>query len=52
MRKLKFDVMRLICPMLFPSSRNFRMRTMRGLCMNITPSMNCTRFFLQAEIIS
>ena len=49
---IRHGVLTSISPTLFPSSKISRKRGIRRLCMNITPSMNCTRCFLQASIIS
>ena len=46
------EAIRFSGPTVWPSSRTSRMRSSRRLCMNITPSMNCTPLRRQAARIS
>ena len=50
--KLNCEVIRLNGPMLWPLARISRICFSRRLCMNITPSMNCTPCCRQAASIS
>ena len=47
-----WQTIRRICPMLWPSLKTSRRRSIRWLCMNITPSMNWTPLRRQAARIS
>ena len=47
--KLNFDVMRRMVPTDSPSSSTSRSSGSRWLCMNMTPSMNCTLLAVQAS---